>query len=158
MPCNSALLCKAPDTTKEWWEPVTQQCTAVSQKTRIHSSKNSDKHPSKIIADILLTKYFHLLYQVNALTVSDIRHHFAPMCCAMTIFRCHATTCWSKVMTVVSCTVSAISCYIKWKYWFKVQGVNNCNILPTTILLWLCILVFYVKHTNMSFQFLMKNL
>jgi len=39
-----------------------------------------------------------------------------------------------------------------------VHGVNNFKNLLTTILLWLCILVFYVKHTNMSFQFLMKNL
>jgi hypothetical protein len=38
-----------------------------------------------------------------------------------------------------------------------VYGVNNFKILPTTIQLWFCILVFYVKHTNMSFQFLMKN-
>jgi hypothetical protein len=67
----------------KWWEPIIQQYTAVSQKTRIHSSKNSDKHPSKIIADILLTKYFHLMYQVNALTVHDITviislQHVAP--------------------------------------------------------------------------------
>jgi hypothetical protein len=72
MLCNSALLCEAPDITKERWDPITQQCTAVSQKTRIHSSKSSDKYPSKIIADILLTKYFHLMYQVNVLTVHDI--------------------------------------------------------------------------------------
>jgi len=148
MPCNSPLLCKAPDIKKKWGEPSTQQCTAVSQKTRIHSSKNSDKYPSKIIADTLLTKYFHLMYQVNALTV-HISHHFTPTCCVMIIFRFHATTCWGKVMTVISCTVGAISWYIKGKYCFKVHGINNFKIPRTTILLLSCILVFYEKHTNM---------
>jgi hypothetical protein len=142
----------------KWWEPIIQQYTAVSQKTRIHSPKNSDKYPSKIMVDILLTKYFYLMYQVYALTVHGISHHFTPTCCAMTILICLATTCWGKVITVVSCTVSAISSYIKLKYWFKVHEVNNFKILPTTILLWLCTLVFYVKHTKMSFQFLMKYL
>jgi hypothetical protein len=85
------------------------------------------------------------MYQVKALTVYDISHHCTP-------------TCWSKVMTVISCTLSAIRWNIKWKYWFKVHGVNNFKILLTTKLLWLCMLSFYVKHTNISFQLLMKNL
>jgi hypothetical protein len=71
------------------------------------------KHPILILnlfTLCILNQYFHLMYQLNALTISDIKATLL-----WHVSACHTKTCQSKV-TVKSCIVSVFSWYVKWKY------------------------------------------
>lgn len=71
------------------------------------------------------TYFMHMLTEIYICTPLYL---ILSLVCTSWKWHHHAETCWNKVMTIRSCTVSVFCWYIKWNCWRKMHGVNDFEI------------------------------